>query len=308
MKDNHHKIICISALKNSNIVNSPPKLERDFHNCETKISHCPIWDDSTNGYPLIKKTQEILEEIYTTKLTTIEKIIIDLNDVLSKQELNIHEIYTNLAQHSFWEVIKFMIDSYPISKISKNDHKFNVIYKILKPVWMVQSYHIDRTIEDVYKTMKLLIEANLIDSMLTPTPRKTNLNYNNKHIFKDNWETPFVTLIQLFHNDCNDPMFQKFYKLMYYNLSPDRINEELNFLLPQLKNNLDVFDKDKLGCEFKWIMTQNLEIFVQRFQGFELENKREILISILKNNLNIYKTFDTYFIDNPWGEGYILFI
>lgn len=292
-----------------------PKMERM---CAKKE-----YDPETNElYESVMQTQKYVSSLVLDDKTTIDilydTIIKNLENDENKR-MNIDEIYCVLASYSLWELIEKIFEKYPITKISKNGHKFNTLHKTLLPLWLWNFHHtlhvmsnkLQRTQKDVVKTVEFLIKNDLVESMIEPTPREVNY-HKIKH------ETAIVLITQTIPNEIFSAVYREIYELLLTNLTGKRKDTEISYMMNRYvelkKKNEDNYEYmlTHFGNYIKWICMLDykkvVQIFIEKYMPCKknvfVENYK-FFINLLIDNVTNDKIWNMYFEKYKWTDEYI---
>ena len=233
--------------------------------------------------------------------------------------MNIDEIYCVLASYSLWELMEKIFEKYPITKISKNGHKFNTLHKTLLPLWLWNFHHtlhtmsnkLQRTQKDVVKTVEFLIKNDLVESMIEPTPREVNY-HKIKH------ETAIVLITQTIPNQIFSDVYRNIYELLLTNLTEKRKETEISYMMNRYvelkKKNLDNYEYmlTQFGNYIKWICMLDYKKVVQKFIEQYVPCKKNVFvgnykffINLLIDNVTNDRIWNMYFEKYKWTDEYV---
>lgn len=306
----NHKLINISMIgMEEKEILTPPKLE-----CMKPSTH-PVWDLPDEKYQLIRKTQNFIDTAIFLQ-QTIETLYLEIKRRLKSNELDLHEVYNLLISYSLWEVIEKLLDDFPIDLISRNGHKLSIFHKALMPHWFWNYYNVikkmpnnfQRTPLDILKTFELLVNHNIVCSVLELTPRKhpkTKLLYENS----------LVLLTRTIPKDLIKDIYDPLYHLMTRNLSPERFKKEISELLPRIPNDIKLLtEPNMMRNEIKWLMCQSPETFAKLFLKcykindvddlIKLRERMETIAKLVKVKHENDGIFDQFFEEHPWKNRY----
>lgn len=292
--------------KNTTIIRTghiQPKFESK---CERK--QIDYGDDEE--YNLICKTQECVKQLLSDKGMTLGKMEVELITKIDNDHLNIHEIITVLANYSLWEIMGKIIKNYDIKKVSHNNHKFNILHKSIMPSWLwhyrqpvdEMPVNMKRKTNDIFMTLKFLLDNNMVCSILEPTPRVISGKGNG-------YENSIVLLNQILPRELIVDIHEKTYNLMTLELSKERILVELAYIIPKMRDY--EYMRRHNSNEIKWICSHSPELFLQHFFEYykdrTMEDNYDYVRKILNTPTISDNIFDGYFAKNPWSYNSKLF-
>lgn len=285
-----------------------PKLEKENSVTESAIDE---------KYEYIKYTNQKVCELIMTETMTMENLCNELKNLITNKCLDFHEVMCALISFSLWECIEYLLQLFPIEKISKNNHNFNSLHKSLLTSWLWNynkkliniPKNLSRTQNDILKTIQILIKCDLVESMLEPTPREI---FNSISQQKEKKETSLCLLMKTIPNNVLNPDIKyQIYDCMTSNLSKERIRTELTYIIDSMGKMADIMIhnhkrdlvyykniiKEEFGNSIKCILTQStiklgdiVEIMVDILINKNIKKSKHIFIDNLVNLLEIIST------------------
>jgi len=273
-------------------------------------------DGENNGeqvnFTLVCQTQNFVRKIMLIDEITKSDFIKLIKCNIENKEVDLHEIYTILANFSLWEIMEELLKDYKVTKISHNMHRYNVLHKALLPSWLwnyetepkKMPKNLRRKYHDITNTVKLLLRNNLCPSILEMTPEiKTGVKSGNENALIIITKTiPFEVIKDVFneiYTELTHPELEERYEIDVKYVCDKYFNKRENITINDLQQN-----------EILWLVTLSEEKFAKYFVKYCVDEKIinciNLLLIVIEKQPIKDGIFDCYFEKIKWNNSKII--